>query len=140
MADSRINFYFFLITHSAVGQLIQDQQARKIIEARFKLARIELEESTAFKLLGQAIRHEPDLAQEWDKIVDELWGGVKRGTVDVIKSKDISVKDSDFSSPPCILRFPFCAVLPFPFQYPANGAKSPVPKVRCRPRTSAKIY
>ena len=96
MADSRINFYFFLITHSAVGQLIQDQQARKIIEARFKLARIELEESTAFKLLGQAIRHEPDLAQEWDKIVDELWGGVKRGTVDVIKSKDISVKDSDF--------------------------------------------
>ena len=96
MADSRINFYFFLITHSAVGQLIQDQQARKIIEARFKLTRIELEESTAFKLLGQAIRHEPDLINEWNKIVDELWGGVKRGCVDVIKGKDISIKDSDF--------------------------------------------
>lgn len=96
MADSRINFYFFLITHSAVGQLIQDQQARKIIEARFKLTRIELEESTAFKLLGQAIRHEPDLLTEWSKIVDELWSGVKRGSVDVIKDKDISVKDSDF--------------------------------------------
>lgn len=96
MADSRINFYFFLITHSAVGQLIQDQQARKIIEARFKLARIELEESTAFKLLGQAIRHEPDLLSEWSKIVDELWGGVKRGSVEVIKGKDISIKDSDF--------------------------------------------
>ena len=96
MADSRISFYFFLITHSAVGQLIQDQQARKIIEARFKLTRIELEESTAFKLLGQAIRHEPDLINEWNKIVDELWGGVKRGCVDVIKGKDISIKDSDF--------------------------------------------
>lgn len=96
MADSRINFYFFLITHSAVGQLIQDQQARKIIEARFKLTRIELEESTAFKLLGQAIRHEPDLINEWNSIVDELWGGVKRGCVDVIKGKDISIKDSDF--------------------------------------------
>lgn len=96
MADSRINFYFFLITHSAVGQLIRDQQARKIIEARFKLTRIELEESTAFKLLGQAIRHEPDLINEWNKIVDELWGGVKRGCVDVIKGKDISIKDSDF--------------------------------------------
>ena len=96
MADSRINFYFFLITHSAVGQLIQDQQARKIIEARFKMARIELEESTAFKLLGQALRHESDLSTEWGKIVDELWGGVKRGCVDIIKSKDISITDSDF--------------------------------------------
>lgn len=92
MADSRINFYFFLITHSAVGQLIQDQQARKIIEARFKLTRIELEESTAFKLLGQAIRHEPDLINEWNSIVDELWGGVKRGCVDVIKGKDILLR------------------------------------------------
>lgn len=96
MADSRINFYFFLITHSAVGQLIQDQQARRIIEARFKLTRIELEESTAFKLLGQAIRHEPDLSAEWNKISDELWGGVKRGSVDVIKAKDITIQDSDF--------------------------------------------
>lgn len=96
MADSRINFYFFLITHSAVGQLIQDQQSRKIIEARFKLTRIELEESTAFKLLGQAIRHESDLSSEWNKIADELWDGVKRGCVDLIKGKDISIKDSDF--------------------------------------------
>lgn len=96
MADSRINFYFFLITHSAVGQLIPDQQARKIIEARFKLTRIELEESTAFKLLGQAIRHETDLLNEWNKISDELWDGIKRGAVDVIKNKDISIKDNDF--------------------------------------------
>lgn len=95
MADSRINFYFFLITHSAVGQLIQDQQARKIIEARFKLTRIELEESTAFKLLGQALRHDTDLLKEWESISDELWDFVKRGAVDVIKGKDLAIKDAD---------------------------------------------
>lgn len=98
MADSRINFYLFLITHSALGQLIQDQQARKIIEARFKLVHIELEESTAFKLLGQALHHEKDLAEEWESISSELWNGIKRGTVDVIKEKDISIKDEDFRS------------------------------------------
>lgn len=96
MADSRINFYLFLITHSAVGQLIQDQQARKIIEARFKLARIELEESTAFKLLGQALHHEKDLTEEWESISNEVWNGIKRGVVDVIKNKDYSIKDEDF--------------------------------------------
>lgn len=96
MADSRTNFYFFLITHSAIGQLIQDQQARKIIEARFKLTRIELEESTAFKLLGQALRHDTDLLSEWEKISDELWYGVKRTAVDVIKAKDFNIKDEDF--------------------------------------------
>lgn len=95
MADSRINFYFFLITHSAVGQLIQDQQARKIIEARFKLTRIELEESTAFKLLGQALRHDTDLLDEWNSISDELWYFVKRGAVEIIKGKDFSIKDAD---------------------------------------------
>lgn len=96
MADSRTNFYFFLITHSAIGQLIQDQQARKIIEARFKLTRIELEESTAFKLLGQALRRDTDLLPEWEKISDELWYGVKRTAVDVIKAKDFNIKDDDF--------------------------------------------
>ena len=96
MADSRSNFYFFLITHSAIGQLIQDKQARQIIEARFKLARIELEESTAFKLLGQALRHDSDLLEEWKGIVDELWGDVKRNAVDIIKGKDYNIKDDDF--------------------------------------------
>ena len=96
MADSRSNFYFFLITHSAIGQLIQDTQARKIIEARFKLARIELEESTAFKLLGQALRHDSDLLTEWNSIADELWIDVKRNAVDIIKEKDYNIKDEDF--------------------------------------------
>lgn len=95
-ASSRISCYLFLITHSSADQLIHDNVSKKILEARFKLDTIELEESTAFKLLGQAIGHEPDLAGEWQKISDQLWYGIKRGSVDVIKNKDRSVNDEDF--------------------------------------------
>lgn len=73
---------------SSAGQLIQDKGSKSIIEARFKLDTIELEESTAFKLLGQALRHEVDLADEWKHTSEQLWDGVKRGSVDVIKNKD----------------------------------------------------
>lgn len=95
-ASSRISCYLFLITHSSAGQLIQDKGSKTIIEARFKLDTIELEESTAFKLLGQALRHEPDLADEWRHTSDALWDGVKRGSVDVIKNKDYNIQDEDF--------------------------------------------
>ena len=95
-ASSRISCYLFLITHSSAGQLIQDKGSKTIIEARFKLDTIELEESTAFKLLGQALRHEADLADEWKHTSDQLWDGVKRGSVDVIKNKDYSIQDDDF--------------------------------------------
>lgn len=96
MASSSINFYFFLITHSSAGQLIQNKSAMKTIEARFKLDNIELEESTAFKLLANAIHKNGDLADEWDNTRNQLWDGVKRGTVDVIKNKDLTVSDGDF--------------------------------------------
>lgn len=96
MASSRISCYFFLITHSSAGQLIQDKGSKTIIEARFKLDTIELEESTAFKLLGQALRHEPDLLSEWKFTCDQLWDGVKRNSVDIIKDKDTTVQDDDF--------------------------------------------
>ena len=95
-ASSRINFYLFLITHSSAGQLIHDKGSKTIIEARFKLDTIELEERTAFKLLGQAIHIEPDLDGEWSKIKNQLWSDVKRGTVDVIKDKDFTIQDDDF--------------------------------------------
>ena len=45
-----------------------------------------------------------------------------------------------YSSPPCILRFPFSVVLPFPFQYPASGAKNLFPRVRFRYRTIREIF
>ena len=97
-ASSRISCYLFLITHSSAGQLIQDKGSRTIIEARFKLDNIELEESTAFKLLGQALRHDPDLLDEWKNTSDQLWDGVKRGSVDVIKNKDFNIQDEDFKN------------------------------------------
>lgn len=95
-ATSRISFYFFLITHSTAGQLIADQNARKIIEARFKLSRIELGESTAFKLLGQALRVNPDLQSEWITYRDALWDGVEKSAIKVIKGKDPTITDEDF--------------------------------------------
>ena len=95
-ASSRISCYLFLITHSSASQLIQDKGSKAIIEARFKLNTIELEESTAFKLLGQALRHENDLNDEWNNTCDQLWDGVKRGCVDLIKNKDFSIRDDDF--------------------------------------------
>lgn len=95
MASARINFYFFLITHSDANQLISDQGARKIIEARFKMGQLRLGESTAFKLMGQALHHEKDLADDWEKVKQELWSGVKRGA-SVIRGKDVSMKDEDF--------------------------------------------
>lgn len=98
MASSRISCYFFLITHSSAGQLIQDKGSKTIIEARFKLSTIELEESTAFKLLGQALRHEKDLLDEWSHTVEQLWDGVKRNSVDVIKGKDYTIQDGDFKN------------------------------------------
>lgn len=97
-ASSRINCYLFLITHSSAGQLIQDKGSKTIIEARFKLDTIELEESTAFKLLGQALHHEPDLTTEWTNTSNQLWDGIKRGCVDVIKDKDYNIQDSDFKA------------------------------------------
>lgn len=96
MASARINFYFFLITHSDANQLISDQGARKIIEARFKMGQLRLGESTAFKLMGQALHHEKDLAEDWGKVKQDLWNGVKRGAVSVIRGKDSSMKDEDF--------------------------------------------
>lgn len=97
-AASRIHFYFFLITHSDVNQLIADQSARKIMQARFISNQLRLGENTAFTLLGQALRHEPDLQHDWDEVVDSLWASVKRGSVDHIKAKDSSLVDSDFKN------------------------------------------
>jgi len=75
-AAPEINFYFFLITHSG-KQIISDQNARKVIEARFKIKPIDMAEATGFKLMGQAIAKDPDLFSEWVGIRDDLWGRVE---------------------------------------------------------------
>ncbi|MBE5813905.1 MAG: hypothetical protein E7320_01680 [Clostridiales bacterium] len=96
MADSRISFYFFLITHSSLTQVIKDPDSRRVLEARFKMSQIGLEERTAFKLLGYALHHDPDLKSEWDHRCEELWDGVSKGAVSVIRAKDITIADDDF--------------------------------------------
>ena len=92
----RIQNQFFLITHSSLTQVIKDPEARKVLEARFKMHRIGLEERTAFKLLGYALHHEPDLKSEWDHRCAELWDGVEKGAVTVIRAKDTTIVEDDF--------------------------------------------
>lgn len=87
-----------MITHSDINQLISDQNARKIMQARFVYNQLRLGENTAFTLLGQALRHEPDLHGEWDRITEDLWGSVKREAANYIQSKDGTLLESDFKN------------------------------------------
>lgn len=97
-AASRISFYFFLITHSDVNQLIADQSARKIMQARFVSNRLTLGENAAFTLLGQALRPEPDLEPDWNGVKDKLWASVARGAAKHIEDKDTTLRDADFKN------------------------------------------
>ena len=98
MSSSRIGFYFFLITHGSPGQLIHDKDAMKVIEARFKLDTIDLEEKTAFKLLAQALHHNPDLDSEWNYTCNQLYDSVMHSCIKILKSKDLNIQDNDFKS------------------------------------------
>ena len=85
MAAARLKFYFFLITHSVFSQLIYDEKARKIIQERFKCLPIEMADTTAFKLLGQAIKRNPDVPQgEWQNIIFDLWQKVGKTVRDTL--------------------------------------------------------
>ena len=90
-----MSFYFFLITHSDVNQLIHDRKQQKILGDRFKHAEIELAEGTAFELMAQALLIEPDTKAEWENISRELWESVKRDAVNFIIKRDASIKPDD---------------------------------------------
>ena len=94
-ASAELSFYFFLITHSAAGQLITDESQRKIIEARFKEYSIDLAENTAFQLMGQALRVEPDLKNDWERICAELLDLVERGAINRIVDRDATINQAD---------------------------------------------
>ena len=65
-----------------------------MLEARFKQNQIKMGESTAFVLMGQALRKEPDLLSEWNyKVESNLWDPVRSGAVRIIREKDVSVSD-----------------------------------------------
>ena len=92
---AELSFYFFLITHGDANQLITDSVQRKIIEARFKLARITLAENTAFKLMAQALSIEPDLETAWQRDARELWESVRRDAAEFILQRDDKIELAD---------------------------------------------
>ena len=92
---AELNFYFFLITHSRAGQLITDDNQRKIIEARFKIESLYLAESTAFQLMAQALTFDTDNKKYWQNtILRELREKVKN-VVDFIIKQDTSIRPED---------------------------------------------
>ncbi|MCR5833603.1 MAG: hypothetical protein K6G55_03030 [Selenomonadaceae bacterium] len=95
---AELSFYFFLITHSDANQLITDSTQRKIIEARFKISRITLAESTAFQLMAQALSIDSDLKDEWKNITLELWESVQRDAANFIIKRDESIKLDDIKN------------------------------------------
>lgn len=96
-ASASINFYFFLIAHKT-SEIINDKDARKIIEARFKMMQIEMADTTAFKLMGQAIKHNLDLEQEWEKEVLDLWNKVEKSTKNTIIKNSEDIKETELKS------------------------------------------
>ncbi len=82
-ASDTIKFFFFLITHQST-EIINDPVAKKIIETRFKLPVIEMADATAFQLMGNAIKINPDLLNEWEKETEDLWQRVERCAKDSI--------------------------------------------------------
>ena len=93
--SAELRFYFFLITHSNLEQLIFDDKQRKIIMDRFKTAEIVLPESTALQLLAQALYIDSSLKDEWEKISRELWENVQRDAANFIIRRDESVRAED---------------------------------------------
>ena len=77
-ASGKISFYFLLITHKAHEQFIYDTDTRKKLEARFKMNKIEMADTTAFKLMRNAIEVKPDLREEWQSILSNLWFKVEK--------------------------------------------------------------
>lgn len=96
-ASATIKFYLFLITHSN-AQIINDKDAKKIIEARFKISMIEMADTTAFKLMGQAIKIKPDLLGQWEKIVDDLWNKVEKSIKNTILRNAIDIDEAELKN------------------------------------------
>ncbi len=93
-ASPSIKFYPFLITHSG-AEIIHDQIAKRVIEARFKLCPIDMADTTAFMLMGQALKLNLDLAGDWSRNVDDLWARVERSTRSSLISRTPDIKESE---------------------------------------------
>lgn len=94
-ASGKIPFYFILITHRAHEQFIHDTDTRKKLEARFKMRKLEMADTTAFMLMRNAIDVEPDLKDEWQHIQDNLWFKVEKTVKNTINYYSEDIKNED---------------------------------------------
>lgn len=108
-SSSNIPFYFFLITHKTHSQFIHDTDTRKVLEARFKMSKIEMANTTAFMLMRQTLDFVPDLKADWDNISSNLWINVKKSVENTIKKYSDDINDEDLKG--LLPLHPFAAFL-----------------------------
>ena len=96
-ASDTIKFFFFLITHQS-SEIINDPIAKKVIETRFKLPVIEMADATAFQLMANAIKINPNLLDEWSKEAEDLWQRVERSAKDTILKYSDDIKESEIKA------------------------------------------
>lgn len=88
-------FYFVLITHKSHEQFIYDNDTRKKIEARFKLRKLDMADTTAFKLMRNAIEIRPDLKEEWENLQERMWFKLEQRIKNTINRFSEDIKNED---------------------------------------------
>jgi hypothetical protein len=78
-ATQEMPFYLFVVTHRALQQFTSlDDENRRKLQDRFHNCRLEMEEVTAYTLLGNAVVALPGKEKEWEDKRETLWQGVER--------------------------------------------------------------
>lgn len=88
-------FYFVLITHKSHEQFIYDNDTRQKIEARFKLRKLDMADTTAFKLMRNAIEIRPDLKEEWENNQERMWSWLEQRVKKTINEFSEDIKNED---------------------------------------------
>lgn len=97
-ASGTVPFYFLLITHRTHTQYLPDPDAKKKIEARFKLKNIEMADTTAFMLMKNALEKTKDLVDEWNGISQGLWTKVEKVISKTIGKYAVDVKNDELKA------------------------------------------
>ncbi|MDN5363002.1 MAG: hypothetical protein PWQ91_63 [Eubacteriales bacterium] len=78
-ATQEMPFYWFLVTHRSLSQFTTlDEENRRKLQDRFHNCRLEMEEVTAYTLLGNAVEALPGKEKEWEDKRETLWQEVER--------------------------------------------------------------
>lgn len=108
-AAGRIPFYFILITHKSHEQFIHDLDTRKKLEARFKISRIDMAETTAFMLMRNALEFRPETSEEWTGIKENMWFKLEKMVKNTINRYYEDIKDKDLKG--LLPLHPFSSIL-----------------------------